>query len=78
MKEIEKAIDYVRKNKSWSDEEEQAALDMINNLRCDIDFASPEIADEIYDLLEEYSDNEDLPEGWWMEYGTVDDIFFQL
>lgn len=28
----------------------------------------------VIDLLEEYGQDNDLPEGWWMEYGEIDDI----
>lgn len=33
---------------------------------------------KVIDLLEEYGDNEDLAEGWWMEYGEIDDILLNL
>ena len=34
--------------------------------------------DEVIDLLEEYGQDNDLPEGWWCEYGDIDDIVEQL
>ena len=46
--------------------------------RCDISFADSSIADEISDLMEEYGQDNDLQEGWWLEYGDTDDIFFAL
>ena len=33
---------------------------------------------DIIDLLEEYGQDNDLPEGWWCEYGDIDDIVEQL
>lgn len=34
--------------------------------------------DEIYDCMEQYGEDNDLPEGWWMGYGDIDDIFVML
>ncbi len=78
MTTFERAVQYIRENKKWSDADEAEALERINHYRCDIGFASPEISDEIQDLMEEFSDNEDLPEGWWYNEGDEDDIFFML
>ena len=78
MNHYKKAIKYVRENRTWSDAQEQVALEKINLYRCDISFACPEIADEINDFMEEYGQDNDLNEGWWLEYGNVDDIFFAL
>ena len=32
----------------------------------------------IIDLLEEYGSDNDLPEGWWENYGDIDDILLEL
>ena len=34
------------------------------------------IADKLIDGMEEYGEDNDLPEGWWMEYGDEEDVFF--
>lgn len=34
--------------------------------------------DQIYDLLEDYSEDNNLPEGWWMSEFEIDDIVLQL
>ena len=78
MKHLDKAIQYVRDNKTWSEAEEQVALERIDHQRCPLSFASERIADEITDLMEEYGQDNDLSEGWWLEYGDTDDIFFML
>lgn len=78
MTTFEKAVQYVRDNKTWSEAEDSLALERINNLRCCIDFASPEICTEIHDLMEEFSQENDLPEGWWYNEANEDDIFFEL
>lgn len=78
MTDLEKAIQYVRDNKNWSDAEERVALDKINQFRCGIAQASPSISDKICDLMEEYGEENDLPEGWWYDLADEDDIFYEL
>ncbi len=34
------------------------------------------ISEKICDCMEEYGDDNDLPEGWWLEYGDEDDVLF--
>lgn len=36
------------------------------------------ISNKIYDLLEEYGDDNDLPEGWWENYCELEDFFMEL
>lgn len=76
MKELEKALNHVRKN---------VDMGFINlcickamNMSCPFSLAYPILADDISDLLEEYGEDNDLPEGWWFEYGGIDDIIEQL
>lgn len=73
---FEKALDYVRKY-----------VDMLYINRCIVramemgssfSISFPTSTDEITDLLEEYGQDNDLPEGWWCEYGDIDDIVEQL
>jgi len=33
---------------------------------------------KIIDLLEEYGEDNDLPEGWWEEYGDIEDVLMKL
>lgn len=75
---FEKAINYVREHKTWSDAAEQKAYEVIERYRCNIQQADSNISDEIHDLMEEYSEENDLPEGWWMYEGDEDDIFNEL
>ena len=71
---IEKAIAYVKANKTWTAWEDAQALDYINN-RMPI---PNKIADEIADLMEEFGEENVLPEGWWYDYGDENDIFLEL
>ena len=77
-KHFEKAIQYVKENHKWSDAKDALALETINAYRCDINFADHAITEEIHDLMEEYGQDNDLPEGWWYEQGDEDDIFFSI
>lgn len=47
-------------------------------MRCPFGLAYPLLADDISDLLEEYGEDNDLPEGWWCVYGDIDDIIEQI
>jgi len=33
------------------------------------------LSSQIYDCMEEYGDDNDLPEGWWLDYGDESDVF---
>ena len=74
----EKAIEYVRENKSWSEACEQYALEIIGEKRCPIQQASDEIDCAIVDLMNEYGEENNLPENWWWEFGNTDDVFFKI
>lgn len=39
-----------------------------------IDTTSETWHDDLLNLLEEFGEDKDLPEGWWMEYGDADDM----
>lgn len=41
-------------------------------------YADRELHDTIYDLLEEYGEDNDLGEGWWMYSGDIEDIFKKI
>lgn len=73
---MKRALKYVR---------EHVDMDYINHcivkameMRCAFSLAYPIEADDIADLLEEYGQDNDLPEGWWCEYGDIDDIIEML
>ena len=78
-KMIEKAIQYVRDNKTWTDAEERMALDNISEMRCDLRIASPKIHYAIYDLMEEYWKDNELEGEWYEDVSNeTDSIFFEL
>lgn len=73
---LEKALDSVRKH---------VDMPYINHcivrameMRYPFSLAFPTEAIDIADHLEEYGQDNDLPERWWCEYGDIDDIVEQL
>lgn len=78
---FEKALQYVRDNKTWTEAEEQVALNDMDRWRCPLTHTQTgeRIADQINDLMEEYGEDNDLPEGWWLdEVSDAEDIFWKL
>lgn len=76
MKELEKALVYVRT--SIDMEYINKCIVSAMEMRCPFSLAYPLLADDISDLLEEYGEDNDLPEGWWCEYGDIDDIIAMI
>jgi len=35
-----------------------------------------EIADKLYDLMEEYGEDNNLPEDWWLVEGDTEEVYF--
>lgn len=73
---MEKALDYVRQNVDLG--YVNYLVSKAKEMRCPTGSLDPVFTDLIYDLLEEYGEDNDLPEGWWLEYGDIDDILEQL
>ena len=75
--DVENALDYVREQLG---EDElrvyKAQVSRNMNLRMP---ANMNLDDgKILDLLEEYGEDNDLPEGWWEEYGEMEDWLMKL
>ena len=75
-KQLKDALKYVR---------EHIDMELVNRcilesmrMRCPFSFAYPVVADDISDLLEEYGQDNELPEGWWYEHGDIDEIVDKL
>lgn len=69
---MKKAIKYVRKNLDMY--EVNRVIDKMYMERVPLFVASPEMCDQIYDLMEEYGQENDLPEGWWLSECDEEDI----
>ena len=73
---MQKALDYVRQNVDMS--YVNYVVNKAIEMRCPTPCIDAVFADEVQDLLEEYGDDNDLPEGWWLEYGDIDDILTMI
>lgn len=74
--DFEKAIEFVKDNIDMKRVSRvKAKLESQKMELADID---EELDDTIYDLMEEYGADNDLPEGWWQNKATVEDIVKQL
>lgn len=77
MEHIAEAIAYIKEHRTWTAAEEMTAWQDVSIQRCTLRDArgGDKIADEIHDLLEEYGEEHDLPEGWWLEFGDEGEIW---
>lgn len=73
---FEKALDYVRGNIDI--DYLKGCITTAMQMRMPLGCVAPMLVDNIYDLLEEYGLDNDLPEGWWLEYGDIDYIVGQI
>lgn len=76
MKNIDKALEYVRKN---------IDVDYINyivlkgmQMRCPPSLVDALLADKVRDLLDDYSMDNDIPEDWWCEECDIDEIIEKI
>ena len=76
-KDLKKAIAYVKENLEEyelaelnAQMEEAYAMHLMPDVTCNYD--------KVIDLLEEYGEDNELGEGWWEEYGDINDILFEL
>jgi hypothetical protein len=76
MKNIDKALAYVRKN---------VDIDYINyivqksmQMRCPPSLVDALLADDIRDLLDDYSMDNDLPNDWWCKWCDIDEIIERI
>lgn len=71
---LKQAIKYVAENRTWSDTEDERAYELIGQ-----HYPLPySIEWQISDLMEEFSDEHDLPEGWWLNETDEEEIFLHL
>lgn len=77
MTHLEQAIAYVKDNVR-----ELHVLDVFNQMydqHSSLNAIAPDLSDRIYDLMEEYGEDNDLPENWWLnEAEDEEEIFFAV
>lgn len=71
-----KAIAYVKAN--ISSEKVQHAKEVLTTNNMELADVDESLDDDINDFMEEYGSNHDLSEGWWLGYGTTEDILWKL
>lgn len=78
-KEFKKALKFVLENKTWTEEQETRALNQIDRMRCPLRMTQDGgfIEDEICDLMEEYSQENNLADDWWSDH-SAEDIFWEI
>mgnify|MGYP007069885704 CR=1 FL=1 len=76
-KTLKKAIAYVRQQ---LDEDDIAIIHANINKAYRAHLMPENLCDygKVMDLLEEYGEDNDLPEGWWEEECDINDILFEL
>jgi hypothetical protein len=75
-KDVKDAIAHVRANVDMYDVKH--AILTIGIKKCPLFQVDYELDNQICDLMEEYGENNDLPEGWWMSEIDEDTILFEL
>ena len=73
---FELALEYVRENVDMQHVGYMIIQSKLQRMPVSLMYAS--FTDDVQDLLEEYGQDNDLPEGWWCEYGDIDDIIEML
>lgn len=69
---FKRAVAYIRQNlESYEIENAWAHIGRRMPIPC-------EISDKIRDLLNEYGEDNDLGEDWYLEYGDIEDFFMEI
>ena len=70
------AIDYVRSHVDM--DEVRLAIKKMDEQREPLFRVNSQLSDSIYDLMEEYGQDHDLPENWWLSEHDEESILFEL
>lgn len=76
MKHIDKAVQYVQENVDYK--ELESAVKQMAERREPLYSVNPKLCDSIYDLMEEYGADNNLPEGWWLNDMDEEDVLFRI
>lgn len=71
---MKEAIKYVHDNILMEDVRATIQVQSARGVNSLNEYDPMNIQDRIHDLMEEFSDDNDLPEGWWMYETDEDDI----
>ena len=70
-------LEHIKQNKTWTDSEEQDALERINRSHSPLSFASPRIYNAIEELKSDFALNNGLNSDAMDEYNT-EELFWDL
>lgn len=73
---IKEAIQYVRQHVDM--EEVRCSIKQIEQKQEPLRTANSHLHFLIYNLLEEFGEDNDLPDDWWADEKEIDDILFEL
>lgn len=73
METRELAVHYIVGEFNFEDELE---MRLAREVYCKGYNLSGNVLDKIFDLLEEYGEDNDLPEGWWQDEGSIEEDWF--
>lgn len=76
MEHFKKALQYVKDNVEKIDVD--FAIYHMGESNCPLSMVGNGLDSEIRDLMEEYGDEHDLPEGWWESECDLDEIVYKL
>lgn len=74
--DFELALVYVKKRINMHDV--QCAKLSLGSYNIELVDVDEKLSDDIHDLMEEYGEKYGLPEGWWENEGTTEDILWKL
>lgn len=69
-------LEHIRKNVDM--DEVRLAIKRMYKERSSFGHVNPTLHDQIYDLLEEYGEENDLPEEWWESEFEIEEVLFEL
>ena len=75
-KHLGKSLGYVRENIDI--DYLKGCITTAMQMRMPLGCVAPLLVNNIYDLLEEFGEDYGLPEGWWCEYGGIDEIIERI
>lgn len=77
-KKIKNAIQFVRENCTFGEDDVNHVLYLMDIERRPLRQINEGIAEEINELMNEYGKENELPEFWWTEHLDEDEIFLAL
>lgn len=73
---MKKAIKFITENVDMRTVEYTTDMAYTTRMPCTV--ISPRLADDVYDLLVEYGQDNGKSEDWWLEYGEIEDWILKL